>query len=76
MAEKSFLWIYFCREKSRYGREQCGLQQGLQDSYSGEKDAASSAVKAGRTAKKAAKTGKAAAKGEKKLFAMIPLPIK
>lgn len=59
------------------------LKQGLQDSYSGVKDAANSAVKAGRavkktagTAKKAAKAGKAAAKGAKKLFAMIPLPIK
>ena len=59
------------------------LKQGLQDSYSGVKDAANSAIKAGRavkktagTAKKAAKAGKAAAKGAKKLFAMIPLPIK
>lgn len=52
------------------------LQQGLQDSYSGVKNAANSAKNAARTAKKAAKIGKAAAKGAKKLFAMIPLPIK
>ena len=52
------------------------LQQGLQDSYSGVKNAANSAKNAARTAKKAAKVGKAAAKGAKKLFAMIPLPIK
>ncbi len=52
------------------------LQQGLQDSYSGVKNAANSAKNAARTAKKAEKIGKAAAKGAKKLFAMIPLPIK
>ena len=59
------------------------LQQGLQDSYSGVKNAANSAKNAARTAKKtvgtakkAVKKGRAAAKGAKKLFAMIPLPIK
>lgn len=59
------------------------LEQGLNDSYNGIKDAANSAKntirntkKTVNTAKKAAKNGAKAAKKAKKLFALIPLPIK
>lgn len=59
------------------------LENGLQESFDGVKDAANSAINAGRTAKKTVatakktvKNGKKAAKTAKKLFAFIPLPIK